>query len=133
MTMASAVTPVLDRGRAAMDHFSKLLSDIAGIDAATADRVTGLYLKHKLATIDYGSSASGPRRASRPRAPAAERGAGRARLSSKDVAAACAMMRDPEITIAEIAKRLRVGVSTLYRYLPGGRGSADEQPKGVGT
>jgi hypothetical protein len=54
MTMTSPLTPVLDRGRAAMDGFSKLLTEIAGIDAATADRVTGLYLRHKLATIDYG-------------------------------------------------------------------------------
>jgi hypothetical protein len=39
------------------------------------------------------------------------------------------MMLDPEIKITEIAKRLRVGVPTLYRYLSDGRGSADEPPK----
>ncbi len=31
-----------------------------------------------------------------------------------------------EITVAEVARRLRVGESTLYRHLPGGRSGAGE-------
>jgi DNA invertase Pin-like site-specific DNA recombinase len=42
-------------------------------------------------------------------------------LSAKDVAAAKAMLTDPEITMNEAASRLKVAPSTLYRYLPGGR------------
>jgi DNA invertase Pin-like site-specific DNA recombinase len=48
------------------------------------------------------------------------------RLSSADLAAARALLRDPEITVEEVARRLRVGAATLYRYLPGGRGALVE-------
>jgi len=36
------------------------------------------------------------------------------------------MLSDPEITMEEVAKRLRVAPSTLYRHLPGGRGAIQE-------
>ena len=42
-------------------------------------------------------------------------------LSAKDVAAAKALLTDPEITMNEVARRLKVAPSTLYRHLPGGR------------
>ena len=42
----------------------------------------------------------------------------------KDVAAARAMLRDPEITVTEVAKRLGVVPSTLYRHLPRARAAA---------
>ncbi len=45
------------------------------------------------------------------------------RLSAADLAVAKAMLRDPEITVEEVARRLRVAPSTLYRHLPGGRSS----------
>ena len=48
-------------------------------------------------------------------------------LTDDQVAAARAMMRDPEITVARVAEHLGVGVSTLYRYLPGGRGAVDDR------
>jgi predicted DNA binding protein len=32
-----------------------------------------------------------------------------------------AMLRDPEITVAEVARRLAVATSTLYRHLPRAR------------
>ena len=41
-------------------------------------------------------------------------------LSPKDLAAAKALLKDPAITVEEVARRLRVGPSTLYRHLPGG-------------
>jgi DNA invertase Pin-like site-specific DNA recombinase len=43
-------------------------------------------------------------------------------LSSADLAAAKALLRDPAITMDEVATRLKVSPATLYRHLPGGRG-----------
>jgi hypothetical protein len=31
------------------------------------------------------------------------------------------MLADPDITVEEVAERLKVAASTLYRHLPGGR------------
>ena len=47
-------------------------------------------------------------------------------LSAKDVAAARAMLRDPDITVTEVARRLGVVPSTLYRHLPRARAAAAE-------
>jgi DNA invertase Pin-like site-specific DNA recombinase len=47
-------------------------------------------------------------------------------LAAKDLAAAKAMLSDPEVTMEEVAKRLQVAPSTLYRHLPGGRGALRE-------
>ena len=44
------------------------------------------------------------------------------KLSPKDLAAARAMLADPDITVEEVARRLGVAPATLYRHLPGGRG-----------
>jgi DNA invertase Pin-like site-specific DNA recombinase len=43
-------------------------------------------------------------------------------LSAADLAAAKAMLRDPEITMAKVAQRMNISPATLYRHLPGGRG-----------
>jgi len=48
-------------------------------------------------------------------------------LTEKDIQAARAMLADPAITVKEVAARLKVAPSTLYRYLPGGR-SVVENP-----
>src|SRR3954449_7551856 len=42
-------------------------------------------------------------------------------LKPKDLAAAKAMLQDPGITVVEVAKRLGVAASTLYRHLPRAR------------
>lgn len=47
-------------------------------------------------------------------------------LSNEDISAARALLSDPAITVEEVAKRLGVATSTLYRYLPGGRGAVEE-------
>ena len=47
-------------------------------------------------------------------------------LSDADVVAAKALLSDANITVEEVAKRLGVATSTLYRYLPGGRGTLGE-------
>lgn len=44
-------------------------------------------------------------------------------LSNEDIAAAKALLSDPTITVEEVARRLGVATSTLYRYMPGGRSS----------
>ena len=47
-------------------------------------------------------------------------------LKPKDIAAAKALLRDPEITVVEVARRLGVVPSTLYRHLPRARTAALE-------
>ena len=42
-------------------------------------------------------------------------------LTDDDVAAARAMLREPDITAKDVAGRLNVSVATLYRYLPAAR------------
>lgn len=49
-------------------------------------------------------------------------------LSTADLAAAKAMLRDPEITVAQVAARLKVSAATLYCHLPGGRGGVLPSP-----
>ena len=51
------------------------------------------------------------------------RGGRPAALGAKDLAAAKALLADPEITVEDVAKRLNIAPSTLYRHLPGGRGA----------
>jgi DNA invertase Pin-like site-specific DNA recombinase len=46
-------------------------------------------------------------------------------LKPKDIAAAKAMLSDPNITMAEVAETLGVSVSTLHRHLPGGRSAIE--------
>ena len=46
-------------------------------------------------------------------------------LDQAGIAAAKAMLSDPEITVAEVANRLGVNPSTLYRAIPGGRSSLE--------
>ena len=48
----------------------------------------------------------------------------RALKSEKDLKQARALLTDPEITVEDEARRLGVGPSTLYRYLPAARQSA---------
>jgi len=45
-------------------------------------------------------------------------------LKEDDIQAAKAMLTDQEITVEEVARRLKVAPSTLYRHLPGGRSAA---------
>jgi DNA invertase Pin-like site-specific DNA recombinase len=47
-------------------------------------------------------------------------------LMLDDLVAARALLRDKEITVKEVAKRLKVDPSTLYRHLPGGRSAVKE-------
>lgn len=42
-------------------------------------------------------------------------------LSAGDLETAKTLLQNPKITFSEVAKRLGVGVATLYRHLPGGR------------
>ena len=44
-------------------------------------------------------------------------------LSEQDIQAAKALLSDPDFTVEEVAERLKVAPSTLYRHLPGGRSS----------
>lgn len=44
-----------------------------------------------------------------------------AALTEKDLVAARALLRDPDISVEAVARRLGVAPSTLYRHLPGGR------------
>ncbi len=42
-------------------------------------------------------------------------------ISGSDITMAKAMLKEPGITIAQIARRLNVSPATLYRHIPGGR------------
>lgn len=42
-------------------------------------------------------------------------------MSDRDLTAAKALLADPEISVSDVAARLKVSPATLYRYLPGGR------------
>jgi DNA invertase Pin-like site-specific DNA recombinase len=83
----------------------------------------------KLVFHIFGSLAEFERAITRERTRAgleAARGRGRVggrppALKAKDVAAAKAMLADPNLTVEDVAKRLKVAASTLYRHLPGGR------------
>jgi DNA invertase Pin-like site-specific DNA recombinase len=44
-------------------------------------------------------------------------------LKAEDLMIAKALLKDENITVEEVAKRLSVAPSTLYRHLPGGRSS----------
>lgn len=52
------------------------------------------------------------------------KGGRRPKLSKDDLRDAKALLRDPEISVAEVAQRVGVSPATLYRYLPGGRSSS---------
>jgi AcrR family transcriptional regulator len=43
-----------------------------------------------------------------------------------DKQAARALLKDPAITVEDVAKRLQVSPATLYRHFPGGRSGLDE-------
>lgn len=45
-------------------------------------------------------------------------------LAENDLKQARALLADPEITVEDVARRLGVGPSTLYRYLPAARQTA---------
>ena len=47
-------------------------------------------------------------------------------LSTKDLAAARALLADPSISVSDVAQRLNVAVSTLYRHLPAARAMLKE-------
>jgi DNA invertase Pin-like site-specific DNA recombinase len=47
-------------------------------------------------------------------------------LSDKDLKEARALLADPDITVEDVARRLGVGPSTLYRYLPAARHAVRE-------
>lgn len=49
------------------------------------------------------------------------KGGRRPKLSKDDLRDAKALLRDPEISVAEVAQRVGVSPATLYRHLPGGR------------
>jgi DNA invertase Pin-like site-specific DNA recombinase len=52
-----------------------------------------------------------------------------AKLTEADQRAAKAMLADSTITVAEVAKRLKVSTSTLYKYFPAARSTSQEQAK----
>jgi DNA invertase Pin-like site-specific DNA recombinase len=49
-------------------------------------------------------------------------------LAARELTAAKAMLADPTLTVADVARQLRVAPSTLYRHLPGGRSALRNGP-----
>jgi len=124
-----------------LDRFARSLSQL--IDTADRLQRRGIGLKSLTEEIDttsaggrfvfhvFGAMAEFERSIIRERTKAgldAARARGRTggrppALSAKDVAAAKAMLTDPDITMNDVARRLSVAPSTLYRHMPGGRGA----------
>jgi len=52
------------------------------------------------------------------------------KLNDADIAAARALLRDPSITVEDIARRLHVAPGTLYRHLPAARASVRDEARG---
>jgi len=50
-------------------------------------------------------------------------------LTSQDLVEAKALLRDPEITVVQVAKRLGVAPSILYRHVPGGRSAVEPRER----
>ena len=46
--------------------------------------------------------------------------------SAKDIHAAKALLRDPQIRVEDVARRMGVAPSRLYRHIPGGRNAVHE-------
>jgi DNA invertase Pin-like site-specific DNA recombinase len=53
------------------------------------------------------------------------RGGRKPSMRDAEIKRARAMLADPTITVQDVAQQLGIAVSTLYRHLPGGRGSID--------
>lgn len=47
-------------------------------------------------------------------------------VTDEDLKVAKLLLKDKHMTVAEVAKRLKVDPSTLYRYMPGGRSVIEE-------
>jgi DNA invertase Pin-like site-specific DNA recombinase len=45
-------------------------------------------------------------------------------VSDEDLAVAKALLKDPEITVKKVAKRIGCSEATLYRYLPAARANS---------
>lgn len=103
-----------------------LLSLTESIDTTTSG---GMLIFHIFASLAQFERAIIRERTASGLAAARKRGrfGGRpASLGPDKLAAAKAMLKDPDITVEQVAKHLSVAPSTLYRYLPGGRSALDE-------
>ncbi len=47
-------------------------------------------------------------------------------LKDDDIAAARAMLKDPDILVSEVARRLKVSPANFYRHFPGDRGGIQD-------
>ena len=52
-----------------------------------------------------------------------------ATMKPKDIAAAKAMLKDPALTVEDVAEQLKISPATLYRHIPGGRSSLQDSTK----
>lgn len=48
-------------------------------------------------------------------------------MNADDIAASKAMLADPDITVKQIAERMGVSVSTIYKHIPSARASVEAQ------
>jgi DNA invertase Pin-like site-specific DNA recombinase len=54
-----------------------------------------------------------------------------AKLSEDDLDIAKTLLRNPDITVADVADRIGVSPATLYRYLPAARSATPQNPESV--
>ncbi len=93
----------------------------------TATRITGKLVHDILAGIAEFERSLIRERTMAGLAAARERGRLGGRppaLKPEDLQAARALLKDPSITVAQVAERLKVSASTLYKHIPAARASA---------
>jgi len=127
--LGRSLREMLDTAHALQQRGVKLRSLTENVDTETP---TGRLMFNFLSTIaEYFLDLNRERTMEGLRAALARgrKGGRRQKLSDADQAAARAMLANPTIPVAEIAKRVGVSRTTFYAYFPAARARAGQEPR----